>query len=264
MNSNAIILRDIPKDEARLDLFTLPLSGGFRGFRADAPIIGWHYVSVKAAQTQVGFWCHLAPGEAVVRIFDPARGLVEDEPAAAAHYAQLALAGAMDQALAPYPLDRCAAWFGLVAHIPAENFPPEIHAEDSGAGSRWDQALHGTHAGDAAAFLAEFQYAFVRWLVSQGTGAEDAPAFARWRHLVQAAYNAGERRITAAADLFVSLVDALMRQFDCLPAEWFQAGSFVVEHAHYLADDLRDSGVDRLAESGQAFAEYMERRQAGS
>lgn len=261
MNLNAIVLRDIPKEEARIDLFRCPIQGGFRGFRAEVPLVGWHYVSVKVDAAHVGFWCRLAPNEAVVRVFDSDQGFVAADPEAEQQYAQMALGGAMNQALTPYPIPLYAHWFGLVSHLGAENFPPQLHAEDSGAGSRFEKALGGTHEGQAAAFLAEFQYAFVRWLVSLDTGTQDDAAFARWRHLLLAAYNAGEHRIRDAGALFGQLASILPRQFDLLPAAWFTADSFLLAQVNYMVEDMVDCGEPPLMEAGQALARYLQKYQ---
>jgi hypothetical protein len=259
MNVNAVVLRDIPKQEVRLDLFRCPIEGGFRGFRSDMALVGWHYVAVKAEAHHAGFWCYLRPGEAAVRVFEGDRGFVADEPESEQHYARLALSGAMDHVLMPYPADRYDPWFALVSHIGPDNFPPRLHGEDGGAGSRFEKAWHGTHDGRIDSFLAEFQYAFVRWLVSLDTAVVDEAALARWRHLVLSGYNAGEASIAAAGDLFCHLADTLMRQMDVLPADWFVPGSFLTSQAGYMAEDMIDTGLPALVERGRAFARYLEK-----
>lgn len=259
---NAIILRDIPKEEARVDLFRHAIQGGFRGFYAEVPLVGWHYVSVKVSQFHTGFWCHLTPGQVVVRVFDGEK-FVEDDPETAQHYTELALSGAMQQALTPYPIPLYAHWFGLVSHLSADNFPPQLHTEDAGTGSRFERAWQNTHSGQSASFLAEFQYAFVRWLISLDMATEDKIAWERWQHLLQSIYNAGEDRIRAASDLFPRLVDILIRQFDLLPAAWFGGDSALTTHANYLTEDLIDTDVPELANQGRMLARYLEKRQQG-
>lgn len=253
-----IVLRDVPKEEARIDLIRYEIKGGFRGFRMVPP--GLHYVSVKLREHHVGFWCWLKPSEAVVRVFDYQDGFGEDDPETEAQYTQMALNGAMNQVLMEYVPEKFGPWFGLVSHIGAENFPPPLHAQDEGAGSRFDNALGGTHGGDAAAFLAEFQFAFVRWLVSLDTASEDEAAFARWRHLLLAAYNAGEDRIRDAGGLFPNLVDTMLRQFALLPDDWFAGGSFLTQQADYMAEDMIDTEVEEIAAKGREFADYLAAR----
>jgi hypothetical protein len=256
----AIVLRDVPKEQALIDLSNHKIQGGFRGFRMVPP--GVHYVAVKSGQRFVGFWCWLDPNEAVVRVFDAQKGFVEDAPESAERYAQMALSGAMDRALIPYAMQQFGPWFGLISHIGKESFPPQIHAQDAkaGAGSRFDNAFLGTHGGDAGSFLAEFQFAFVNWMTSMNTATPDEVASARWRHLVQAAYNAGEDRVKESGNLFVKLVDTLLAQFKVMPDQLFKSGSFLVQHADYLAEDMIDTGITELVEKGRAFAAYLEKR----
>lgn len=45
--------------------------------------------------------------------------------------------------------------------------------------SHFELALFDTYSGDASAFMAEFQFAFGRWLVSSENN-EDVEAFKRW------------------------------------------------------------------------------------
>src|SRR5262245_21354218 len=128
----AIVLRDIPKEAARIDLARVAIQGGFRGF-GQVPPAAWHYVSVLDADRHVGFWCWIDPGEAAVRVFADG-GFVEDDADTAAQFSRLALSGAMAGALRPYPHELFGAWYGLVNRIPPANFPPAIHDEDRGAG----------------------------------------------------------------------------------------------------------------------------------
>jgi hypothetical protein len=257
----AIVLRDIPKQEVRIDLVRLPIQGGFRGFRL-VPPAAWHYVSVKAREAHVGFWCYLVPSTAVVKVYhDDTSQFVDTDAATQAQYSQLALSGAMAATLQPYPTEHFPAWFRLVNKISAAGLPT-IHTTASEDGSsRFDQAYQSTHSGEAPSFLAEFQFAFVSWLVSQSTAVPDENAFTRWRHLVLATYNAGERRMTQAPDLFAGLVDSLMAQYDLLPDEWFTPDSFIASsQADYLAEDMIDSDIPGLVEKGQAFAAYLRQR----
>ncbi|MBN2002595.1 MAG: AAR2 pre-mRNA splicing protein [Anaerolineae bacterium] len=254
----AIVLRDVPKEEARIDWIRYQVQGGFRGFGM-VPA-GLHYVSVKHTEGHVGFWCWLKPQQVIVKIFDEA-GFFEDADAETQEqYADLALSGAIGAALISYPLANFAEWFGSVMHIAEDDFPPVIHTQDPGEGSRFDRAFLVTHGGNSATFLAEFQYAFAHWVISGDTASEDVAAFERWKHLVLSAYNAGER-ITQFSGVFSALVDVLLRQFAVLGDEWFAPDSFLVsDQASWMAEDMQDSGVADLPEKGQKFLAYLERR----
>ena len=256
----AIVLRDIPKEEVRIDLYRRPIQGDFRGFRMVPP--GLHYVSVKDHQHHIGFWCWVKPNQVVVRIFDLENGFKEDTPNTTAQYAGLALSGSMDQVLFPYAHQKFGSWFGLILHINKKDFPPTIHDNEAiqSRTTRFDAALKETHGGNVESFLAEFQFGFAQWLVSLDTEVEDEAAFARWRHLLLSTYHAGDYRIAELGELFPKLVDTLFRQFALLPDEWFEPDSFLMRDAGYLAEDMIDSGVPEIAEKGQAFADYLKQR----
>ncbi len=259
----AIVLQEpFATDLARIDTVSHDVPGRFHGFKM-VPPASWHYVGVKTGAHHVGFWCRLGINQVRVKVFDPASGQFADAPAdVQAQHADPKFGGTMNPSLVPYHHVSFGPWYGLVMHIPDENFPPQLHTEDSGSGSRFHQALHGTHGGDNDAFLAEFQYAFASWYVSLPAATSDEDAFARWRHLVLAAYNAGEEAITGAGDLFPKLVDTLLHQFEVMGDEYFKSGSFLVSsQAGYMVEDLVDSGLPELVEKGQAFSAYLAKRQ---
>jgi hypothetical protein len=255
-----IILRDAPKEEARLDLLTYPIQGGFRGFRLVPP--GVHYVSVLTHEGHRGFWLAVKPQEAIVRRLDFERNqFVEDDAETEANFQQLALAGSMNHVLIPYDHAHFAAWQRLVSHIDLDNVPPTLHSY-SGDGSRFDEAI-SQHNGRAPSFLAEMQFAFAHWFVTQ-PDAPDEAAFARWRHLLLACYNAGERSMVAYPELFGGLPAVLIPQFDRLPDSWFTADSFLLSQADYLAEDLLDCGAEQglpdLTAAGQTWRNYLQNR----
>jgi hypothetical protein len=258
----AIVLRDIPKDEAQIDLVQFPIQGGFRGFQMAPP--GLHYVSVKAGRHHVGFWCWLKPQQVVVKVMENDAEFVDADEEMQAQYTGLALSGAMGSALAMYPHEHFGPWFAVTSHLSAATFPPTLHAEEADDGnSRFDRAFKGTHGGDVEAFLAEFQYAFIRWLMSLDTATQDEVAFERWQHLVLSVYNVGEFRIRESPALFPPLVDALLAQLSLLSNDWFIADCWLVKQAGWFVEDLVDSAIPEAVEKGQAFAAYLEKRAAG-
>ncbi|MBA3530503.1 MAG: AAR2 pre-mRNA splicing protein, partial [Ardenticatenales bacterium] len=128
MSTSYIILRDIPKEEARLDLASYPIEGGFRGFQQ--VLSGAHYVGVRSGEAYKGFWCYLPSNSALVRRFDYEKDDFEnDDPESEAQFQQMALTGAMNRALAlAHPLS-ALTWMDLTDHIGPESFPPTLHQE---------------------------------------------------------------------------------------------------------------------------------------
>jgi hypothetical protein len=249
----AIVLRDVPKQRARIDLWTYEIKGGFRGYQNVMP--GVHYVSVLADGEHVGFWCSLQPQSAVVRVFSEG-GFREDTPESEAQFSRMALGGAMNHALLPYKIDQFPEWLSLTRHIGINDPLPALHADDQGTGTRFDKAFLATHGGNVTALLAEFQFAFLRWFVDPG----DEAALARWRHLLLAAYDAGEDRIRSQPDLFESLVTAIMAQFKYLPDTFFAEGSFVTMTAGHLVEDMIDTDIPNLVEKARAFQARLKSR----
>lgn len=253
-----IVLRDVPKEQARIDLALVEIKGGFRGF-AMVPPSCWHYVSVKDGAYHVGTWVRLDPNEVRVLVYDGDAGFVDDDPETVAQFTGLARSGAMGAALQPYPQQLFGAWFGMVGDLPRGGLP-QLHAEEAGAGSRFERAFHGTHGGDAGSFLAEFEYAFASWLVSLNTPEADEAALVRWRHLLLACYNAGERGILAAGPLFPRLARVLQRQFGLLGDDYFVRDSWLVSQSGYMLEDMADAGGEELAQSARELRSYLAER----
>ncbi len=269
-----IILRDIPKDTAQLDVTLFEIQGGFRGFALVPP--GAHHVSVKDDGKMVaGTWIFAPSGDAVVRVYDSTlQQLLPDTPENDLNYRDLALGGAMNKALIPVMLrdeEFATRWGSIVSHIKADAFPPAFHNESpinpppgvegpalegffsTTFKSRIEQAFLGTHGGNVPAFLAEFEFAFASSLV----GPDNEVAWARWRHLLQAIYNAGDRFMSAHPDLFIPLVDIIIAQFQYLPRDAFTTASVVSHGIQYLAEDLIDTGIAPLVEKGRVFEKFL-------
>ncbi|HUY01296.1 MAG TPA: hypothetical protein VMV49_17175 [Candidatus Deferrimicrobium sp.] len=272
-----VILRDIPKEKAQLDLYIYEIQGGFRGFSEVPP--GIHYVNVEAeGEMSKACWCYLKPSGVIVKNFDyEKKEFHDDTPEGEAHCTSLASSGAMDKALirAMQQNPRITTdWIKLVSHINEDNFPVSLHLESpmmppedlsdeemeqyflKTHKSRFEQAFYDTHQGDQKSFLAEFQFAFVCSLVEKA-----APeAFDRWLHLLQAIYNAGERCIEANPELFSIIIDVLIIQFKYLPDDWFSPDSKIVHQASYLIEDMIDIDISSLKEKAQEFIKYLNSR----
>ena len=127
-DSGYIILRDIPKYVARIDLFDYKIQGGFRGFQ-QVPS-GIHYVSVENDKIFIGFWCSLTKNDTIVKVFNDKKKQFEDDTdESSKNYRGLAQSGSMDKYLAIYDDKYKKAWKKLTDYIKFDKFPPQINNE---------------------------------------------------------------------------------------------------------------------------------------
>ncbi len=268
-----IILRDVPKEWAQLDLMLYEITGGFRGF-ALVPA-GVHYVNVKRGGTmQKGFWCVVPDGGVVIRVFDDTTGEFRDDtPENVENYMGLATSGAMNKAFLPvlprHPLET-ETWTSLTKHLSLALFPPALHEErpmspPEGIGadalgvwfegtfkSRFEQAFLGTHKGDVDSFMAEFEFAFVRMILCNDDAAGD-----RWRHLILASFNAGEHTMRASPAVFLPLVDVIVVQLPLMSPEFFEPGAIGNQGAN-MVEDLVDTDNFTLGVKGDLLATILQ------
>ena len=127
-----IILRDIPKKAAQLDLSIFDIQGGFRGFALVPP--GLHYISVEVSgKMNEGFWCYLKPSSAIVKVYDYEKEIfVDPDEESNEQYQMMALSGAMNQALIPVMQrngEMAMVWQRLGSYIKEVDFPVVLNKE---------------------------------------------------------------------------------------------------------------------------------------
>ncbi len=271
-----IILRDIPKKAAQLDLSIYEIKGGFRGFAMVPP--GLHYVSIEVDTNMIdGFWCFLKPNDAVIKVYDYQNKTFQDpDPKSEKQYKKMALSGAMNHALIP-AMQRTPGmtnkWQDLVSHIKEDNFPPILNQEGvmippvnlspdelteyflKKHKSRFELAFINTHNTDINSFIAEFQFAFVKAFIQKDEIAEK-----RWYHLIQSIYNVGEHTIQDYPDFFPYLIDVIINQYNCLPDCKFSPKDTLVEGSAYLIEDMKDIDIEILTDKAQILNEYLNTR----
>ncbi len=254
---------------------------------------GLHYLGEGFLEPIPGCWFELQPKEVLVKVFNRKQKQFEDaSPETIAEYQKLVSGGTIDQNVKAYSRavdagkhDRWVAWQKLTTHLELRNFPIRLHLSEAVEPpvnlsleerenwlkyqkTRFEQALFDTHQGNAGAFLAEFEIAFLR----QQINPTDSEALNRWNYLVQAIYNAGERGIVKVPDLFVNLIDTLIMQFALtfdakLKPGYVAIGGIanriqidLVSGAEYLIEDMIDSGIEGVVEKGEEFAAYLKQR----
>jgi len=269
--SGFIILRNTPGPNVQLDLVHLRVSGGFGGFQ-QVPA-GLHYISVIEDRPDANFWYYLQPDEVVVRVFNRLiEGFEEDTQNSEQHNRELELSGDMADALMTYPQEHWQKWQELTSHInsldqASQEYLANLHSSllkdqplapsllETGK-SRFEFNLSERYDTAPDAFLAEFQYAFVVWLLTKAPDLEER-ALERWRALLLSVYDAGEDTMLQYRDLFAKIVDALLAQFQFLPEEFFEPDSFVIEHLEYMVEDMIDTEDAGLAEKAGALKSYI-------
>ncbi|MHA1148728.1 MAG: AAR2 pre-mRNA splicing protein [Promethearchaeota archaeon] len=268
-----IILRDIPKYRAQLDLSIYEIQGGFRGFTQVEP--GIHYVSIETGNGMAeGFWCFVKPNDAIIKVYDyENEKFINADDETEAQYKVMALSGAMNRALIPIlqiNFQMAEIWRNLTSRI--TNNPPILHKENPMTPpiemnpeelenwyldvfkSRFEQAFYDSHMGNFDKFLAEFQWVFIKYIVNQ----EDNSALDRWIHLIQAMYNAGESSIGKNPKLFVEFIYLLQLQFDCLEEKDIRGN--IVSGINKIIEDMQDIGVIELTLKAKSLESYLEKR----
>lgn len=271
-----IILRDIPKEEAQLDVAIYEIKGGFRGFAEVKP--GIHYVTVKDDGQMVdGFWCEVKSNDAVVKRYDyQSKNFVDCDVEEHFRYKDMAVGGAMNQALIPVmevSHSMVQYWINLTNHLKYENYPFSINEEEpmtpptdltskeleewylTTFKSRFEQAFQDTHNRDMFSFFEELQFTFISYVLFN-----DEQAYDRYFYLIQAAYNAGERSVTNAPGFFSGFFDILLKHFDTIDAESFSLDNRLIANSSNLLEDMEDSGIEPLTEKARNFNEYLNRR----
>jgi hypothetical protein len=211
MRKNTVVLLDVPRGTARIDLGQTPTQEGFRGFSGVPD--GLHRVEASDGRLRLSTWLFVDGGETAVRAADPAvASLVEADGFRAAQYMGLKAEGGLDQSLVPYPTAPNTMWSRLVAPLKRETFPPELRQDPQGKGTRLERALEGTHKGEPDSFLEELAWS---WLAGHVDGEQAARG--RWEELVDAVHACGPRTPARNEEMFVKLVDLLIAQREALP-----------------------------------------------
>ena len=238
-------------------------------------------------------WFDLAPGQIVgFRLNESVYRYEKLSDATLADYKKLLLSGAEIENLETYVClhdlgneDRWVAWQKVTKHLKVDSIPVKIHPNETAEPptnlsleerknwliqqpTRFEQILFNTHEGSSEKFLAEFEYVFIQKQYYH----DDVIALKRWEFMIQALYNAGERGILKAPELFVSAVEVLMVQFSATPKANLDPNYVampgiaqrvpvdVVTGADNLVEDMIDSEIEAVVEKGKEFEAYLKQR----
>ena len=162
----------------------------------------------------------------------------------------------MGSVLISYNPQALAVWTGLTNHLKPESFPRTLNPIPGSVSNRFDYDFNTVHSGQTASFLAEFQFPFASWY----TNPTNPIPLKHWVHLVQAVYNAGERNMVNNPDLFTSLVETMLAQFELISDGEFNPQSVIGFGAKNLSEDLIDTEIEPLLTKGRAFEAYLPTR----
>jgi hypothetical protein len=225
-----LILRDIPKHEAQLDLVRFPVEGGFRGFQNVLP--GYHFVRVTGDDGKPLSMELVVAGHGEARVLRPGDGvLVEDSGPGAGDLAATAprMASALIDPLAKHG-ETALAW-QIAAH--ALDRPASEVTLGTGSGLDAFLARHGGRPGDA---LRELAAAFARMAFLQEVAAGD-----RLAEILGAHYRAGERRVREHAAYFKRAAPTVSALFRAAPS--LKRAPKLIADSDMLVEDLRDAGL---------------------
>ncbi|MBY8993238.1 MAG: hypothetical protein KGD59_01720 [Candidatus Heimdallarchaeota archaeon] len=252
------------------------IKGGFRGFAEVKP--GIHYVTVKDDGKMVeGFWCEVKSNDTVIKRYDyQSKSFVDCEPEEELRYKDMAISGAMNQALIPvmkksYSLVQF--WLELTSYLKYENYPFTLHKEEpmtppteltpkeleewylTTFKSRFEQAFQNKHNRDMFSFFEELQFAYISYVLFK-----DEQAYDCYFYLIQAVYNAGEWSVTNAPGFFRGFLDIIRKQFNTIKAEDLIPDNKLIANLSNLLEDMDDSGIEPLKEKASEFRRYLDER----
>lgn len=167
----------------------------------------------------------------------------------------------------PYDHKKWGSWLLLTCHIDERYFPVTLHkSQPSLSPSQpsqldWEKEVFETHKGNPYSFITEFQFAFIRWYVSDlDCPATDTEAFNRWSYLVEATCNADITSLDKAHDLVNIIAADLIAQFKSLDDSLLPANDPLVNAARLLQEKMLSSKIRNLVSQGRKLKDYLEQR----
>lgn len=291
-NYGWLVLLDVNQWEPELDFTAYNVRTGNQLVVQSIPS-GLHRLGMRLMPPTSTVWFDLEPGQVVGFRFNESLYRYEElSDATLIPYKKLILSGSQIENLKSYMRlhdagneDRWVAWQKITKHLKLDSIPVTIHTNEAtepptsisleerkkwlmNQPTRFEQILFNTHQGSIDKFLAEFEYVFIQKLYHH----DDSRSLKRWEFIIQALYNAGERGILKAPELFVSAVEILIVQFSVTPGANLNPDYVarpgiaqrvpvdVVTGADNLVEDMIDSEIEAVVEKGKEFEAYLKQR----
>lgn len=291
-NSGSLIVLDVNGRSVWLDLTSYGVKTGNQLVVQSIPC-GLHRLGEGHMSPSPAMWFDLEPGQVVGFRFNESLDRYEElSEATLAEHKKLMLSETETENLKSYMRlhdvgneDRWLAWQKITKHLKLDSIPVTIHANEAAEPptnlsleerkkwlinqpTRFEQILFNTHQGSIDKFLAEFEYVFLQ----KQHYHDDSRSLKRWEFIIQALYNAGERGILKAPELFVSAGEILMVQFAATPKANLKPDYVarpgiaqrvpvdVVTGADNLVEDMIDSEIEAVVEKGKELEAYLKQR----
>lgn len=228
------------------------LAKGGLGLRGVPP--GVHRVALSTDEREVSFWLRLGEDEVLVLELQ-GQSLGTAAPQELTHYLALLQEGKLERELTPVRVD--PSWRAITEPLREVGaFPPRLYpASHVEPNRRMEEVWLELHRGEGEALQAELAYAFLLGLFGEGPLGPDGP-LARWSSLVQGIYHCGDELPRQNPAFFAELVDLLIAQQRLLPREQLAGNTPAGSGAHYLSEDLEETGNPTLREAARRWATF--------
>lgn len=247
----AVVLKDIPKEEIRIDIFKYQISGGFRGFFLIP--FGLHYLSIKFRNKFKGFWFYIKPYTAIVKIFNyETEEFEEVDQETFNTFRHLALSGQMGAALINYPVGEWVKWNKLVSKINEHYFSLKNLEQNQFYTQNTREIIELSKKNDYSDFFADLQFSFITWIV------DDANTFNKknfefWQNLIEKILNSEKELIIKNYIFFDETTKIILSQFQNLEKEWLSVNNkFLCLIKNYI-ELLKSTEIDVLLERVKEF-----------
>jgi uncharacterized tellurite resistance protein B-like protein len=239
------------------DLGSVQLGGGDEGglgLREIPPGVHRVALSGEEGEREVSFWLRITEGEVQVLELQ-GLSLAAAAPRELTHYLAKLQQGKLERELTAVRAD--PSWASITAPLrEAGAFPPRLypvsHVEPK---RRMEEVWLELHRGESEELLAELAYAFLLGLFGEGPPGAEGP-LARWSSLVQGIYHCGDELPLQNPAFFAELVDLLIAQQRLLPREQLAGNTPAGSGAHYLSEDLEETGNPTLREAARRWATF--------
>jgi len=225
---------------------------------------GIHYAAVQTELGRAEWWFYLQSDSVLLKRYNQQSQQFEDTNHPEALRAIESVKTGCTSGLKPYEQAEAISWYMLTSNIREKYFPLRLHCATPAEPSlAFEAELNQTHQGDKSAFITEFEYSYVKWLVSPSEE-PDEEAISRWRYLTEA---------VSQAEIDYLITEEKICRAVAVSISWQLEGGYrrhtdkedpVVESAMRLAEKMIRSGDEELMRRGQEVKDTVEKLKLGT